>query len=1013
MWSEKKLSNYTSWLVFFIALIVYYFSVERTGSLWDCGEFILGAYKLQVVHPPGAPLFVLIGSVFAHFGDLVSNNPADIAFAVNFMSGLFSALTALLVAKTTMILGRKMILAPDEDSSVAHRIAVNGAGLVAGLTTAFSTSIWFSAVEGEVYAMSTFFTALTVWASFKWYSLPDTRDADRWLLFAIFMGGLSIGVHLLSILSFPILTLLYYYKKYKKHTYQGILLSLFVGVFMMYFTLKIVIAGIPWLWTKFELMMVNGLGLPFHTGLIPLVILIAAIFYFAFRYAERKKSYLLHLTTISAMLIVIGFSLIGVVVIRANADTPINMNVPSDAFRLLPYLNREQYGERPLLYGPYFDSKPVDYEREERYGRVGDRYEIVDEKITPIYDSSDNMLFPRLGATDQGRPALYRAWLNKRSGKPSMGDNIRFFIQYQIGWMYWRYFMWNFAGRQNGEQGFFDSDVSVGNWESGVKFIDEARLHEMDELPDTWKNDPAKNHYYLLPFLFGLLGMFYHASRNKKYFFALFSLFLITGIGIIVYSNQPPNEPRERDYVLVGSFFTFAMWIGLSIPALFELLKDKIRVNRPLLAGLSLLVVLSAPLLMGFENFDDHSRKEHYGSRDYAANFLNSCDENAIIFTYGDNDTYPLWYAQEVEGIRRDVRVVNLSLIAVDWYINKLRNKVNDSPPIKLSISEDAIRGNKRNHLPFYNSPIEKLQQSMELSAVLRFMGEDHKLPTRSLTFESFIPAQKMHITVDKERAIRSGWINEADSARIVDRININFNSSYLTKDEIAILDIINSNIYERPIYFAVTTKNEKLMGLNDYTQLEGLGLRIIPVKSRSNKSMQIFGSGRTASEKIYDNVMNRWRWGNFDKFDTHINTSYGAEINAMKMAMNRASRDLANKGDKEKAVALSKKYFEAFPHFNFPYDYSILPFVEILINEEEYEDAKKHMRILAEESYQQMNFFLSLDDEDIDSFEKQIQIAQVSINGILRNAGEVKDDNFKQEMEALIGEFDYSQIAD
>lgn len=1013
MWSEKKLNNYTSWLVFVISMIVYYFSVERTGSLWDCGEFILGAYKLQVVHPPGAPLFVLIGSIFAHLGDALSSNPANIAFGVNLMSGIFSALTAMLVAKTTIILGKKMILNQEEVLNNAQHVVLNGAGLVAGLATAFSTSIWFSAVEGEVYAMSTFFTALTVWASFKWYSLPDSRSADRWLIFAIFSGGLSVGVHLLSILAFPVLALLYYYKKYKKHTYSGILASLAVGAAMMFFTLKIVIAGIPWLWTKFELMMVNGLGMPFHTGLIPTVLVVAAALFFGFRYAERKKNYLFHLLTVGAMMITIGFSLIGVVVIRANADTPVNMNVPSDAFRLLPYLNREQYGERALLYGPYFDATPVDYEYEERYGRVGDRYEIVDEKISPEYKSVDNMLFPRLGAADQGRPALYRAWLNKRSGKPTQLDNIRFFLQYQVGWMYWRYFMWNFAGRQNGEQGFFDSDVSSGNWESGIKFLDEARLHNMDDLPDTMKNDPAKNHYYMLPFLFGLIGMFFHARKRKKDFFALFSLFIITGIGIIVYSNQPPNEPRERDYVLVGSFFTFAMWIGLAIPAIYEMVKDRLKIAPQLLAALSLIVVLSAPLLMGFENFDDHSRMEHLGSRDYASNFLNSCEENAIIFTYGDNDTYPLWYAQEVEGIRRDVRVVNLSLIAVDWYINKLRSKVNESDPIKLTLSEDAIRGNKRNHLLFYNKPMDRLQQSMELNTVLRFMGEEHPLRLPSNTFESFIPTQRMHISIDKNRAIQSGWVTEADSADIVDRINISFSKNYLTKDEIAVLDVIATNIYDRPIYFAVTTKNSKLMGINDYTQLEGLGLRIVPIKSKSNKSMQIFGSGRTDALKIYDNVMNKWRWGNFDEVDTYINTSYGAGVNAMKMAMTRAARDLAQMGEMDKAVNLAKKYFEAFPHFNFPYDYSIMPFVETLIAGEDYEAAKKHMRILAEESIQYMDFFLSLSDDDLQSFEQEIQIAQVSINGILRNAGKVKDDEFKNEMDTLLGQYDYSSIMD
>jgi len=577
--------------------------------------------------------------------------------------------------------------------------------------------------------------------------------------------------------------------------------------------------------------------------------------------------------------------------------------------------------------------------------------------------------------------------------------------------MYWRYFMWNFAGRQNGEQGFYDSDVSSGNWESGIKPLDEARLHNIDEMPDTLKNDMAKNHYFLLPFLFGLLGFFYHARQKKKDFFALLTLFLITGVGIVIYSNQPPNEPRERDYVLVGSIFTYAMWIGLAVPALFELLRDRLKLPAMGLAVASAVVILIAPALMGFQNFDDHSRMTHYGARDYAANFLNSCDENAIIFTYGDNDTYPLWYAQEVEGIRRDVRVVNLSLIAVDWYINKLRNKVNDSDPIKLTLSEESIRGNKRNHLPFYNQPMERLQQSLELSTVLKFMNEEHKLSGGNNTFESFIPAQKMHITIDKNRAIASGWVSEADSAQIADRIEISFSSSYLTKDDMAVLDIIGSNLYERPVYFAVTSRNEKLMGLNDYMQLEGLGLRIVPIKTPSNKSLQIFGSGRTAADKIYDNVMNKWRWGNFDKVDTYINTSYQAEINAMRMAMSRAASEFVKEGELDKAVEMARKYFESFPHFNFPYDYSVLPFIEVLIDGQEFEDAKKHFRILANESAQFMDFFMSLDESDIDSFDRQIQITQVGINGMMRLLPEFRDDSFTEEIEGLIKKYDYDSL--
>ncbi|HAQ38178.1 MAG TPA: DUF2723 domain-containing protein [Saprospirales bacterium] len=1002
----KTVSTISAWLVFIIAMVVYYFSAERTGSLWDCGEFILGAFKMQVVHPPGAPLFVLIGSLFAHGADALSSNPSDIAFAVNLMSGLFTAFAAMLVAMTTMILARLMMAGREGTLTNAQVISLGAAGLVAGLATAFSTSIWFSAVEGEVYAMSTFFTALTVWGAFKWYSLPDTKNTDRWLLFSVFVAGLSVGVHLLSILAFPVLALLYYYKKYTRHTITGIIYSLLAGAGLIIFTLKFVIAGIPWLWTKFELPLVNSLGLPFHSGLIPTILVVAGVLYFGLRYAARKGNYMFHLLTLSAMLVTIGFSLVGVVVIRANADTPVNMNVPSDAFRLLPYLNREQYGERDLLYGPHFDAQYVSFEKEDRYGRVGDKYEVVDEKITPVYNKSDKMLFPRIGASEMGRPDMYRAWLNKRSGKPTMGDNINFFIRYQINWMYVRYFMWNFVGRQNGDQGYFSSDISSGNWESGIKFIDEAKLHKSDRMPDKMKNDPSKNHYYFLPLIFGLIGLFYHAKKRKKDFFALFTLFLITGLGIIIYSNQPPNEPRERDYVLVGSFFTFAIWIGLAVPAIVEMIREKWSLQQPILAGITALVVLTAPAIMGFENFDDHSRMHHYAARDYASNFLNSCAPNAIIFTYGDNDTYPLWYAQEVEGIRRDVRVVNLSLIAVDWYIDKLRSKVNESAPIKLTIPSSAIRGSKRNNMPFYNQPEERLKQAMDVNTVLRFMGSENPISGSTMSFESYIPTQNMFIPVDKKRAIASGWISAEDSEKIVDRINISFSKSYLTKDDIAVLDVIASNIYDRPIYFAVTCKNDKLLGLNDYMQMEGLGLRIIPVKTPSNPSLQIFGSGRADAEAIYENVMTKWRWGNFDKVDTYISPSYSAGINAMKMAMYRGADEFLRKEDTKKALDLANKYFEAFPDFNFPYDYSVLPFIDVLLEGKDLEGAKKHMKILADACVEDMEFYYSLDNKDISSFENQVRITQAGIEGLIRELEKVEDEAFVNEMMALLGKY-------
>jgi hypothetical protein len=543
-----------------------------------------------------------------------------------------------------------------------------------------------------------------------------------------------------------------------------------------------------------------------------------------------------------------------------------------------------------------------------------------------------------------------------------------------------------------------------------IKFIDEMKLFNMDEITDTMKANPATNKYYLLPIIFGLIGIFFMVKNRPKDFAVLFILFLVTGIGIIIYSNQPPNEPRERDYVLVGSFFTFCMWIGLSVLAIMKGLSSKVSMSKTGLASIGGLLALSAPLIMGFQNWDDHDRSEHYGSRDYAANFLNSVEENAIIFTYGDNDTYPLWYAQEVEDIRRDVRVVNLSLIAVDWYINKLRNKVNDSAPLKFTLPESAYRGKKRNQIIFMGDG-----QAVDLRQELNFIADDKNMRRgQSGGMLNVSRTKNYYIPINKQQALQSGWVEAQDADKIVSSIPIKFGPSddYFTKDELAVLDILANNLQDRPIYFAVTCKNEKLLGLNDYMQLEGLGLRIMPIKSASTKELVIYGSGRVDTDKTYDNIMNKWAWGNFDKVDTHISSSYGAELQAMKIIMMRTSNALLSEGKTDKALTLSKKYFEAFPHFNFPYDDSVVPFIDVMVATGDIEEAKRHTRILAEETYQNINFFESLDEEDFDAgFTQDYGFAIRSVNDILRVSKLMKDPAFAQEMTDLLGEYDMSKL--
>ncbi len=1004
--SNKRLYNIAGWVVFAIAMTVYFFSVERTGSLWDCGEFITGAHKLQVVHPPGAPLFILIGRLFTFVAEIFSDNPEDIAFSVNLMSGACTALAAALICWVTIMMGKLALVGREEEEDSAQAISLAGAGVVAGLCTAFATSIWFSAVEGEVYAMSTFFTTLTFWAVIKWYCRPDVPESDRWLIFAIYSAGLSIGVHLLSLLTFPALGLFYYFKKYKNHNIKGMALGVIGGLAFLVFIQKIIIVGIPKLWSWFELLTVNNMGLPFHSGIVPTVLLLVGLVYFGLKWSHDKQNALAQNLIVATTLVVIGFSTIGVVVIRANANTPINMNNPSDVFRLIPYINREQYGERPLLKGPHFNGSLQATTVTDRYGKVGDRYEYVEQKISQEWAPEGQMIFPRMGHMDPNRKPLYYQWMGRQSGNPTMSDNIYYFLRYQVGWMYWRYFMWNFSGRQNGEQGFNPQDLQSGHWISGIPFIDNSRLYDQGSMPASMKEDQARNRYFMIPLIIGLLGVFFHLKRRPNDFIGLLALFVITGIGIIIYSNQPPNEPRERDYVLAGSIFAYCIWIGMGVLALTNLLRTRVNLDMKMAGPIAIAVALSAPLLMGTQNFDDNSRRHHKGSRDYASNFLQSCDPNAIIFTYGDNDTYPLWYAQEIEGIRTDVRVVNLSLIAVDWYIDQLRRRVNDSPAIKMSIPRDAMYGKKRIQIPF----IEKAE-SMSLKDALKWVGEDHPVPLQNgKSLESFLPTRNVYIPVNKRRVIENGTVGIQDTARIADRVAFSLGKgNFLFKGDLAILDILASNAFERPVYFAVTCRPESLHGLDNYFELEGLSLRFIPVKSRGDGKYGMVGKGRVDLDVAYKNIMEKFRWGNFDKERLFVDRSYGPSIQTIRVAMMRLGEELIKAGDTKRAVDIVDKYFEAFPHMNFSFDGNTMIFINMYEQANQHEKALPHIRTLAKETEEQLQFLMyGLTPDELQAgFTQEFSNFQRVKNDLLRVSRESGDKALEEELKAQFSPFD------
>ena len=990
-------ANFTGWLVFLVTFIVYFFAVERTGSLWDCGEFVLGAYKLQIVHPPGASLFLMTGRLFTWVASLISNNPSDIAFSVNLMSALSTSIAAMCLAWMTIMLGRIMVFGRGKNPEGPADIAVCGAGLVTGLVTAFSTSIWFSAVEGEVYAMSTMFTGLTLWAATKWYYKEDSPSNDKWLIFALYATGLSIGVHLLSLLTFPHRAIFIYYKEFKKHSYLGLILAALAGVVSTVLFQKIIISGIPSLWAFFDKFMVNSLGLPFHSGLIPTILVIGGLFYWAFGYFKKKGNDLGHKLVFTLLVLTISFSSVGVVLIRANANPPINMNAPTDVMRLLPYLNREQYGERPLLKGPHFDARPIDMTSEDRWGRLGNKYAVVDRKMDYVFSKKDEMFLPRISHNDQGRTQLHRMWMDyltgKKEGTPSMAYNLKFMWNYQFGWMYWRYFMWNFVGRQNAEQGFYPWNVKDGNWFTGIKAFDSGKLYNQDRLPRVIREDQSRNGYYFLPLILGILGVIYNFRKGRQEFWALFSMWLLAGLGLCFFNNSPPNEPRERDYVLIGSFMIFCVWIGMGVLQLYEILSSKAKVAGMASAGVAIALALTAPVIMASKNMDDLGRNGITAARDYAINILESCRPNAILFTYGDNDTYPVWYAQEVEGVRRDVRVINLSLIAVDWYIDSQRRKINDSAPVKMSIPSSQYRGMLRNQIYYYNpeDPEGKgnLDREMDLGAFLKFIGEDHKLSGGGgREFESFMPTHFVSLNIPTDVALKSGMITAADS-NVVSKIPINLSGkSYITKDELAILDILYSNIADRPIYFSVTCHGEKLMGLSDYVNMDGMALRIVPVKSISEKNMSIYGAGKMDLDFTYDVVMNKYKWGNFDKKQLFVDHSYAPSVQAIRMVMMRLAEGLQRKGDLERAGKVAAKFFEVFPNMNFQYDARVLPFVDNLIAAGNKTEGQKQIQTLADETLDMLEFYSTLSPDEIQGgFEQDQAFTQSSVPEIIQRA--------------------------
>lgn len=977
----KKLNVIGGWITFFIALYVYGSTIEPTTSFWDCGEYIATSNKLEVGHPPGAPTFMMIGRVFTMF-----SSPENVAVMINFMSALSSALTILFLFWIITYMAKKFL--PGEKLEGGNLIAVLGSGFVGALAFTFSDTFWFSAVEGEVYAMSSFCTALVFWAILRWEEVADEPHSNRWLIFIMYIIGLSIGVHLLNLLAIPAIVFVYYFKRYEVSN-KGMAIAFAISIAILGGVQNVLIPQVVNIAAKFELLFTNGFGMPFHTGSIVYGLLVIAGITYGLMYTQRKNKVLANTVILSFTVLMIGYTSFGMILIRSNADVPIDENNPENMVNLLSYLKREQYGDLPLLHGQYFNS-PLDNKKPYNDGdpvyypseKTG-RYEIADDKksSSPNYAKEFTGFFPRMWSSKSNHVRAYKAWSNfegtplryRKIGKqeaeiiykPTFGENIRFFVDYQLYWMWGRYLMWNFAGRQNDIQGHgIDPNQYLhGNWVSGIRFLDEARLGNLEFYPDELKYHKSYNKYYLLPLILGLLGLILQAKYDWKGSVVITLLFVMTGIAIAVYLNNYPYQPRERDYAFVGSFFAFAIWIGLGVVGLFRFLREKVPASA-LAPALTIISLIAVPGLMAIENWDDHDRSDRYTAREIAKNYLDSCAPNAILFTNGDNDTFPLWYVQEVEGYRTDVRVVNLMLLNTDWYIESMQRKAYEGEPIPSSLDKSQYRQGTRDYVQFAAVPGVDQDEFYNIDEIVRFMSSDAKRQTTGDGRKmNIIPARKFKLKVDKEKVLANGTVDPSLADQVVDQIEWNGTGNYVLKSEMIVWDMLANFNWDRPIYFSITMGDEAFFGLQNYFQQEGFAFRLVPIKTEP-QSIAFREYGRVDVEQMYDRMMNQFQWGGYEDSTLWMDENNLRFITNIRFTFNRLAKELLRQGDTERAVAVLDRCSDVTVHSNMPYNTTLLPTVELYYQAGEIEKGTAIAMELLERESQYLDYFISQDDQ-------------------------------------------------
>lgn len=946
-----RLNTYAGWVVFAIATLVYILTVEETASFWDCGEFIASSYKLQVPHPPGAPFFLLMGRLFSFlaFGDTT-----QVAYWINMISVLSSGFTILFLFWTISLLGRKLFKINESEITQTQSITVIGGSAIGALAYTFSDSFWFSAGEAEVYAVSSFFTAFVFWAILKWERISDESKGNRWLILIAYMMGLSIGVHLLNLVTIPALAMIYYYKKYQPSA-MGFVATMLISGLIIVTILSGIIPGLPGLAGSFEVFFVNNLGLPFGSGILVMAVLLLGGLVYGIIKTQKQNRQILNTALLSLAFILIGYSSYSIIVIRSNYNPPIDENNPDDIMSIVSYLKREQYGYRPLLHGRYFTAQLTDQKKGRPvYVKGKEKYEISQYRIENIYDPTQTTILPRIYSNDKNHVARYQEVLGLKDGEvPSFTDNIAFLIKHQLGHMYFRYFLWNFAGRE--------SDVQDAGWL--------APWDTNKDLPERYANNKARNNYLMLPLILGLVGMFFQFKRHEKGFWVVLLLFFLSGIGLILYLNSPPIEPRERDYIYVGSFYAFAIWIGFGTMALANWLRKYLpNIKAPIIAAA---VTLLVPLVMAAEGWDDHNRSNRFFSVDSAINYLESCAPNAILFTGGDNDTFPLWYAQEVEGVRTDVRVIVLTYFATDWYIDQMRRSTYESEPLPFSLSpKNYKQGGANDYLLVREDPRLK-GQAVDLDQYLKLIREESdllRLPTSFGDSVSIMPSKRIVLNVDSAEVLEKGIIPSGKEHLITRQMVIPIKGGALYKNDLALLDIIATNKWERPIYFNQTSLMNINLDLKDFVVQEGATFRLLPIDSKKQRALDTAINteidfnpvqNQVNTEVMYHNVMNKFRWRELDNPKTYYNTEDYKDkaISVHRSYLNNLAEALIAENKIEKAREVLLKSLDVMPDKAVPYGVYNAESVSLLFEVGETEMALEIAHVLSKRADEELSY--------------------------------------------------------